>query len=140
LVDDSKSFLKALRLKLNDLIPGQFEFIDEAENGLEAIDLVKKKRYNIIFMDINMPVMNGVDATKYITTNYRDNFIVALSMYNDFHHLEKMLGAGARTYLEKDSLTDDLLQSIFTKYDQFMDIYSASFNEPVTIKHGDQKI
>ena len=113
LVDDNEVFLKALKLQLNDILPGQIEFIDEAHDGLEAIACTKKKKYHVVFMDIEMPNMNGIEATRYINVNYPYIWIVALTLYNDFHYMEKMLKAGARTYMLKDKLDDNALLNVF---------------------------
>lgn len=113
LVDDNAVFLKALRLQLHDILPNQIDYIDEVYDGLAAIESVNKRQYGIIFMDIDMPKMNGIDATKYINLHFPQILVVAISMYNDFQYLDRMFQAGSVSYISKDTLDDEVLIKIF---------------------------
>jgi DNA-binding NarL/FixJ family response regulator len=84
----------------------------EAGNGIEAVDLAKKIHPDIIIMDINMPDLNGIDATARIISEMPGSRVLALSMYADRGFLIKMLKAGAKGYLLKDCASDELVNAI----------------------------
>jgi YesN/AraC family two-component response regulator len=113
LVDDNASFLKALKLQITDIMSVQIESIDTAANGKEAIEMIARKKHHIVFMDLDMPVLNGVEATMYIHKHYPAVVIVALSMYNDLRSIETITLAGAHTYLVKDNLDEGSIKRVF---------------------------
>jgi DNA-binding NarL/FixJ family response regulator len=105
---------KIMREGLKSILEKNFDMIvsGEAGNGVEAVDLAKKLNPDIIIMDINMPDLNGIEATKRIITEIPGSRILALSMYADRGFLIKMLKAGAKGYLLKDCASDELLNAI----------------------------
>ncbi|HEY9161893.1 MAG TPA: response regulator transcription factor [Desulfomonilia bacterium] len=105
---------KIMREGLKSILEKNFNMIvsGEAGNGVEAVDLAKKLNPDIIIMDINMPDLNGIEATKRIITEIPGSRILALSMYADRGFLIKMLKAGAKGYLLKDCASDELLNAI----------------------------
>jgi DNA-binding NarL/FixJ family response regulator len=76
--------------------------ITEACNGKEAVNLCNEKNYDLVFMDINMPELNGIDATEIILKMKPETKIVCLSMHNEYTYVSKMLALGAYGYLIKD--------------------------------------
>lgn len=126
IVDDNISFRKAFRLKMADLFGKDIECMEEATNGKDAFEIIHRQKFDLIFMDINMPVMNGIEATRKIVNEFRDHFIVALSMYSDFHYLQEMLIAGAATYIEKDKLSDELLLYTISLYHRHLEMFFVS--------------
>jgi DNA-binding NarL/FixJ family response regulator len=84
----------------------------EAGNGIEAVDLAKKLHPDVIIMDINMPDLNGIEATARIINEMPGSRVLALSMYADRGFLIKMLKAGAKGYLLKDCASDELVNAI----------------------------
>lgn len=84
----------------------------EASNGVEAADLAREINPDIIIMDINMPDLNGIEATARIIAETPGTRILALSMYADRGFLIKMLKAGAKGYLLKDCASDELTSAI----------------------------
>jgi len=84
----------------------QFEFISkigEAENGREAIEKVALDNYDIVLMDINMPVMTGTEATRVIRRDFPGVKVIALTMYEDQKHVIEMIEAGASGYIIKNT-------------------------------------
>ena len=79
--------------------------IDTAENGKVAIKKIKKKMYDLIILDIQMPVMDGIEATKTIDDQYRNIKVIAVSFHSELHDIKTMLEAGARNYLIKEEIT-----------------------------------
>ncbi len=99
IVDDHALFRDGLRM-LIDHEP-DMEVVGEAENGQKAVFLAHELRPDIILMDIRMPVMDGVDATRHIMVEMPDVKILALSMYSGDAFVSRMMSAGALGYFMK---------------------------------------
>jgi len=110
LADDHKIMREGLKSIL-EKDPDVF-VAGEAGNGIEAINLAKELRPDVIIMDINMPDLNGIEATARIISEMPGSRILALSMYADRGFLIKMLKAGAKGYLLKDCASDELVNAI----------------------------
>jgi DNA-binding NarL/FixJ family response regulator len=89
-----------------------FEVIGEAEEGRRAVQLAKKLRPDIVILDIGMPGLNGVEATRQISTEVPQAKIIVLSMHSDSRFILGVLGAGACGYLLKDSAFEELSTGI----------------------------
>lgn len=111
IVDDHHLFRSGLVSVLK-----KFDFItsiNEENNGKEAIEELKRsKDYDIVFMDINMPVMNGADTTRIIKRDFPDVKVIVLTMYDDQKHVLQMVEAGASAYIIKDTTKDELKTAI----------------------------
>lgn len=90
----------------------QIKIVGEASNGKMLIDLMKTVPVDVVLMDINMPVMNGLEATQYITENYKKVKVVALSMMEHSSYLQQMLKAGAKGYVLKSTGKNELIFAI----------------------------
>ena len=123
LADDHKLFRETIRDMLNTE-PG-FRVVAEAENGLCALELVQKHRPDIVLMDVIMPVMNGIDATRYITSQFPDTKVIALSLDGDCSTVEKMRQAGATGYLLKVCSRKDLIEIIYQIHSELVCQQSA---------------
>lgn len=86
--------------------------VGEASNGEEAVDLARKFNPDFIVMDISMPGMNGVEATRQIKTELPSVRVVVLSMYQDKQIARTMIEAGAEAFLTKSVSSAELLQAI----------------------------
>jgi DNA-binding NarL/FixJ family response regulator len=86
----------------------------EADNGISTIELSEKLLPDVILMDISMPDMNGIEATKRIVSNNPAIKIIALSMHSDKRFITEMLKSGASGYLLKDSAFEELSIAIRT--------------------------
>jgi len=115
LVDDHKIMRDGLR----SLIEKQngMAVVGEAENGRTAIRLTRKLQPDVIVMDINMPDLNGIDATRQITAELPGVKIVAFSMHSDRQFVAEMFKAGVSGYLLKDAAFDELAKAIRTVAD-----------------------
>lgn len=112
IADDHKIMregLKALIEKQPDM-----EVAAEAQDGLTATKLARKLLPQVIIMDIGMPEMNGIDATRQIISENKDIKIIALSMHSDRRFVLEMLKAGASGYLLKDSAFEELVNAVHT--------------------------
>ncbi len=117
IVDDNPSFVKAFVILIRTVLGSKLELIDIANNGIEALEKVKGNTYNFIFMDVNMPQMNGILATKYINNEFsRFTNIIAVSFNNDFQTVSDMMHSGARGYINKANINYNELAKIFDDY------------------------
>jgi DNA-binding NarL/FixJ family response regulator len=99
IVEDQHIFRKGLNLLLQE-IPG-VQLYGEASNGAEFLEMIEDERPDIVFMDIQMPMMNGIEATKKAVSLYPDIKIIAISMFGDEEYLVSMLEAGVKGFLLK---------------------------------------
>lgn len=104
IVDDNKEFREAFAFLLQENFSDTYDELFEAENGSEAIDIIRKKSIDIVFMDKQMPVMDGIEATKKIVDQYRSIKVIAVSFHSEFEDIKSMLEAGARNYIIKEEL------------------------------------
>lgn len=88
------------------------EVVGEASDGREVIRLNQDLEPDVLIMDITMPNLNGIDATRQIISKNPETKIIALSMHSDHHFVAEMLQAGASAYLLKDCVYDELVQAI----------------------------
>jgi len=86
--------------------------IGEAANGHEAIAEARRERPDVVVMDVGMPLLNGVDATRKLVAEMPDVRVIALSMNADRRYVNAMLGAGAVGYVLKNSASDELLEAL----------------------------
>lgn len=86
--------------------------VGEAANGCQAVDLFRKLHPDVTLMDVRMPVMSGVEAIVAIRAEFPDANIIALSTYGGDEDIRRALQAGARAYLTKDVLHDELIRGI----------------------------
>jgi len=91
---------------------GDFEVIGEAADGEEAVNLVLEKQPDVVLMDIWMPRLSGIDATRRIGKRGSDAKVLVLSMHESRTYVEEVLRAGAAGYVVKSSASADLLQAI----------------------------
>lgn len=110
LADDHPLFRKGLR----DLLKGQddFEIVGEASNGQEALEQAQKLSPDVVVMDIAMPDVSGVEATRKILSTHPSIKVVALSMHAGKRFVEEMLQAGASGYILKKSVPEDIVNGI----------------------------
>jgi len=110
IVDDHKVMRETLRSFLESL-PG-VEVVGEAENGRVAVQLARDKKPTVVVMDVIMPEMDGIEATRLITTEMPDVKVIVLSMQCDESYRETLRQAGASCFLPKDSAFEELLRAI----------------------------
>jgi DNA-binding NarL/FixJ family response regulator len=112
LADDHKIIREGLRSLLEKQL--DMEVIAEAYDGLTTVRLVQKLLPDIVIMDIGMPDMNGIEATRQIMTETKGVKVIALSMHSDRRFVLQMLKVGASGYLLKDSAFEELISAIHT--------------------------
>lgn len=90
----------------------QFEIVGEAENGLEAVEMTTDLRPDVVIVDISMPEMCGISATKAIREKNPKTKVLVLTMHDEEQYMVQMLAAGANGYLAKNSSKDELVSAI----------------------------
>jgi two-component system response regulator NreC len=108
--DDHTILRRGLRLVLER--ESDLRVIGEASNGREAIEAAERDKPDVIVMDIGMPLLNGIEATKRISADHPKTAVVILSVHSDEAYILRALKAGARGYLLKDSAETDLIQAV----------------------------
>jgi NarL family two-component system response regulator LiaR len=88
------------------------ELVGEAKNGLEALNLCRKKKPDVILMDLMMPEMDGIAATRAILADYPDIKIIAMTSFEEEELVQGVLAAGAISYLLKNVSSDELAAAI----------------------------
>jgi len=109
IADDNPHFSKALKFMLLDSFQDRIDDIVTVRDGEECLNELNRKIYDMVFMDINMPKINGIDATREATNLYRNLVIIAVSFHSEIKYVVQMIEAGARSYIIKDEICKDSL-------------------------------
>jgi len=112
LVDDHLIFRKGLRLIIESDNIGTV--IAEANNGKEFMDIIEHEKPDLVIMDIDMPVMNGYEATMAALSKFPNLNILVLSMHGDQNYYNQMVVAGVKGFVLKSSDKEELEQAIIT--------------------------
>lgn len=110
IVDDHPLVRQGLRALL-DALDG-FEVVAEAQDGHTALELVREHEPDVIVMDLNMPGVDGIEATRRITTNHPQTAVLVLTMFDDDDSLFSALRAGARGYILKGAPREDVERAL----------------------------
>ncbi len=110
IADDHKMFRQGILTILNDT-NGEIEAF-ESESGDELLELMKTQPADVILMDINMPGINGIEATKRIKKQYPGVNVMAVSTSDEENYVLEMLKAGAMGYVLKSTGVDELIEAI----------------------------
>lgn len=110
LVDDHDVVRTGLRGFLGT--ESDMEVIGEAVNGSEAIEFLRNSRPDVILMDLTMPVMNGLQATRIIHEKYPECLVIALTAHEDKGYFFEMLAAGAKGYITKQAASEELVSAV----------------------------
>ena len=110
LVDDKAVYRNAMKALLNKL--EEAEVIAEASSGQEFLNIINEYQPDLIFMDIEMPGLTGIDTTKIALERRPELVIIGLSMYNEESYIDQLMKSGARGYLLKLSDNFKVLQQI----------------------------
>lgn len=131
IVDDHEFFRNGLKMVINRLKYARV--VGEASNGKEFLELLRQKEPDIVLIDIQMPLMNGIEATRRALEEYPDLKIVALTMFDDEEYVQSMIDAGARGFLLKN-ITREVLDQALQAVDAGKNYYSPELWEFFTKK------
>lgn len=110
IADDHRLFIDGLKAMLKGT--PEIEVVGEAMNGQEVLDFCATNAVDIVIMDISMPVMDGIDATKQLVKAYPQLKILCLSMHNDRNFISDMLKTGAQGYILKNTGKEELIEAL----------------------------
>ena len=124
LVDDHNVIRSGLRALLAS--EPSFEIVGEAASGREAVSLAGQLQPDVVIMDLAMPLLNGMEATRQITSGCPSTRVIVLSAYDDDAHVEQALAMEASGYLLKHTAGSDLIRAV-------QEVYSgnAFFSPPI---------
>ena len=114
LVDDHRILREGLRILLE--LQGDIRVVGEAEDGRKALDGILEARPDVVLMDITMPELNGIDATRNIMLKLPDTKVIILSVHSDTEHIYRAFQAGAKGYLLKESAGDEVVKAVHAVY------------------------
>lgn len=115
IVDDSQQTRENIAAIID--FEKDIEIVGEAGNGSEAIEVIKDKKPNIVLMDINMPVMDGIKATQALTEEGVESSIIIMSIQGEGEYIKRAMSAGARDYVVKPFGVKELVDTIRHVYD-----------------------
>jgi len=115
IADDHEIFRDGLALMLSK--QKNIQLVGQAENGRQLVDMVLTLQPDIILTDIKMPLMDGVEASRFIIQKIPDAKIIALSMFDEENLVVNMLEAGAKGYLLKNADKQEILEALATVYE-----------------------
>lgn len=114
LVDDQELIRESLHIILN--MESDLEVVGLAENGMKAIELCQSEQPNVVLMDLHMPIMDGVEATRQIKEKWPQIRVIILTTFQEIHYVVDGLTAGAEGYLLKAIHPKDLAAGIRLVY------------------------
>jgi DNA-binding NarL/FixJ family response regulator len=120
IVDDQKTVQELLKNNLNK--KSGIEIVDVANNGKIAVERIKVLKPDVVLMDIEMPVMDGLTATKIIAEQFLETKVLILSSYDEDTYLNKALQVGAKGYLLKNTPPEDLIQAIHSVHKNYFQL------------------
>lgn len=135
IVDDHPLVLEGLISRLER--SQKVDVIGSASNGQEAIEVVGQLMPEVVLMDINMPVMNGIDAAEIFKEKYPDVKLLVLSMHDDSEYVMSMVASGAKGYVLKSSSADEMLMAVQAVH--MGGIYYSPTISDILMKRGQQK-
>jgi DNA-binding NarL/FixJ family response regulator len=116
IADDHVLFRAGVKTALS--VKKDVELIAEADNGMQLLNLLRHFEPDVILLDIQMPIMDGIQTLPEIRKLYPDIKVIILSMHNDHSMISKLMEIGANSYLTKNSDSETIYQAIKTCYEQ----------------------
>lgn len=123
LVDDHEVVRRGLRMLLED--EADLNIVGEADTGAQALEMVETLKPDVVIMDITLPDISGIDATRRIKASHPEVAVVALTIHEDQQYFFEMLQVGASGYVPKRAAPDDLISAIRATHRGEMYIYPS---------------
>ena len=114
IADDHQMFIDGLKSLL--VSQENISVVGEAHNGIEVLKLLESKRADIVLMDISMPVMDGIETTMLLLSQFPKTLVLMLTMHNTSNFIERLIRAGASGYILKNTGKQELMSAIETVY------------------------
>ncbi len=109
-IDDHQLYREGIKKILE--FEKSFEVVGEGSDGDQVIELVRNHKPDVVIMDINMPNMNGVEATRQLVRTFPDTKVIILSIHDDENYVTHALKTGASGYLLKEMDVDALIEAV----------------------------
>jgi DNA-binding NarL/FixJ family response regulator len=138
IADDHALFRAGVKTALS--VRKDIEMIAEADNGMQLLNLLKHVEPDVILLDIQMPLMDGITTLPEIRKLYPEIKVIILSMHNDHSMISKLMEVGANSYLTKNSDSETIYQAIKTCYEQeffFNDLTNKALLSGLRTKKAD---
>lgn len=119
LIADDIEETRNLIVKLLSIKSEAYEIVAQAGNGQEVLELIPKVRPDIVLMDINMPVLNGLEAAEIIENKFPEVIVIIMSVQSDHEYLKKAMFIGAKDYIIKPFSSEQLVDSIENTYQKY---------------------
>ncbi len=135
LADDYKIFREGLKVSLS--LDEQIEIIHEADNGEDLLSNIEKQLPDIVIMDLKMPIMDGMEATKIIRKKFNEVKVLVVSMYDDDKFIIHLMEIGANGYLLKNAEPDEIRKAIHCVADNgyyFNDLVNKALLKKLVIR------
>ena len=126
-VDDHKLMIDGIKLMISD--EEHMEVVGAAYNGQQALSFLKENEVDVVLLDINMPIMNGVEANKVISNEFPGVKVIGLSMLKDIELIKTLINHGAKGYLLKNSGKEEVINTIQEVNDGKMSFDPTLLNE-----------
>ncbi|MEK4027896.1 MULTISPECIES: response regulator transcription factor [Bacillaceae] len=110
IIDDHQLFREGVKRILE--FEESFEVVAEGDDGKDAVELIEQYHPNVVLMDINMPEVNGVEATRELVVKFPDTKVIILSIHDDENYVTHALKSGAMGYLLKEMDADALIEAV----------------------------
>lgn len=114
--DDNRHFLNAFKFVLTDEFQKNIESVHLAKSGKECLDILEQELIDVVFIDIEMPDINGIVLTRQICERYRNILVIALSFHDEMSYVTQVIDAGARFFISKEDVNRHQLMTIFEKH------------------------
>ena len=114
IVDDNPGFIDSFKTIIEFYFKDSIYSINSANNAEQCLSFLEKTKTDIVFMDYDMPGMNGEELSKIINSEYRFIKIVAVSFHKDKHILNRMILSGARDYISKEEINKETIGRCLT--------------------------
>lgn len=137
IADDYKIYRDGLKVGLS--ADDNMEIIAEADNGEDLMKILETKSPNVILMDLKMPIMDGMEATKLVREKYPDIKVLVVSMYEDDKFIIHLMEIGANGYLLKNAEQDEIIKSIYAVHENgyyFNDVVNKALLKKLVLKNN----
>ncbi len=111
LIVDNHAAVRAALSAMLEQFPG-IDIVGEAEDGKLAVEMARELHPDVVLMDVHLPVLDGIEATRLICTESPNVRVIGMSMYDQVERAQPMLDAGAVAYVSKSESSNVLLQAI----------------------------
>lgn len=139
IADDHRLFREGFKSMLSGV--KDFQFVFEASNGQELIDQLETDPCDIVLLDVNMPVMDGIKATSILCERFPDLKIIVISMFDEDRFVTHMLELGVNGYLLKDSSPDEVekaIRQVFAEGAYYSDFVGRALHRKLMAKKHDR--